>query len=180
MKTHLSKTRLFIPSTISLCRKGDVLIVNNMIRIAVPLPLEVKYCGGFLSLEATSRTTKKSKPLWGTVLAQIRNTLWGFHKGHFLKLKLVGVGYKANLRGNILVLRLGFNHRSYCTIPIGLGMEKIKKRPPTFCIRGQDYDLVQAIAHILRSIKKPEPYKGKGVVFLRENIQLKEGKKAKN
>ena len=180
MRSHLSNQRLYVPPTIPLERKGENLILNKAIRIQISLPLNISFVSNFLALESRCIMKPKEKALWGTILSQLRTTIWGIHKGHFLKLKLVGVGYKANLKGRILVLRLGYNHRNFCILPKEVTMEKIKKRPPTFCLRSKDYEILHAAAHTIRDVRKPEPYKGKGVVFLKEVVRRKEGKKAKS
>jgi large subunit ribosomal protein L6 len=86
---------------------------------------------------------------------------------------------KRILKKNLFILRLGFSHRLFFRLPVTVSLTKTKKRPPTFLIKGFDSDLVKNTAFLLRSFKKPEPYKGKGVILLKEHIKLKEGKKTK-
>jgi len=122
---------------------------------------------------------KQIKSSWGTLRTLLYNTILGLYKTHTIKFRLVGVGYKANLKKNVLILRLGFSHRHFFRLPSKILLTKIKKRPPTFLIKGSDLDLIKNTAFILRSFKKPEPYKGKGVALLNELAKLKEGKKTK-
>ncbi len=141
-------------------------------------------------LKTTSKQTKTLKQNWGTSRAIIQNTVLGLYKNHVNKLKFIGVGYKASLFTfhstknpidfkQTLVLRLGFSHKIFCTLPKSINITKIKKRPPTFLLKSIDLDIIRCTSFLIRSFKKPEPYKGKGILFQNEYIKLKEGKKTK-
>jgi large subunit ribosomal protein L6 len=120
------------------------------------------------------------RALIGTLAAQLANMVFGLYKKHSIKFQFIGVGYKASLKKNILILRLGLSHKLYLKLPESLSFTRIKKRPPTFMLKGNDLNIVKSTAYLIRSFKKPEPYKGKGIVFLNEFLKLKEGKKTKN
>ena len=119
------------------------------------------------------------KSLWGTLRSRLSKIIQGLYKMHFLKLKFVGVGYKAFLKKKHLIFRLGFSHKVFNTLPSEISMKKIKKRPPIFFLKSFDLNLLKSTAFLIRSFKKPEPYKGKGILLLNEFVKLKEGKKTR-
>ena len=100
------------------------------------------------------------------------------YKKHEMKLKFVGVGYKATLKKNIFILRLGLSHKLFCKIPKMIEIQKTKKRPIVFSLKSHFLDVLQNTAFRLRSFKKPELYKGKGILLENEILNLKEKKKA--
>ena len=119
--------------------------------------------------------TKESRALWGTTRANINTLVKGVSEGFTKELELVGVGYKARVEGTKLVLSLGFSHDVVVETPKGL---KITCTSPTqISIFGADKQLVGQTASEIRSWRKPEPYKGKGIKYAGEYIRRKEGKK---
>ncbi len=119
--------------------------------------------------------TKNSSALWGTFRALIFNMVEGVSKGFQKKLIIEGIGYKAVLSGNKLVLNLGFSHPVEIEAPKGIEF-KIEKN--TIVVSGTDKQVVGQIAADIRAQKKPEPYKGKGIRYEKEIIRRKAGKKA--
>jgi large subunit ribosomal protein L6 len=99
----------------------------------------------------------------------------GVSKGYERKLELVGVGYRAAVQGKVLNLTLGFSHAVNFPIPDGISMETPSQTEIT--IKGIDRQKVGQVAAKIRGIRPPEPYKGKGVRYVGEQIVLKEGKK---
>ncbi|MCQ2740669.1 MAG: 50S ribosomal protein L6 [Alphaproteobacteria bacterium] len=119
--------------------------------------------------------TKEARALWGTTRANINTLVKGVHDGFTKELELVGVGYKARVEGSKLILSLGFSHDVTIETPKGL---KITCTSPTqISIFGADKQLVGQTASEIRSWRKPEPYKGKGIKYVGECIRRKEGKK---
>ncbi len=119
--------------------------------------------------------TKKARVLWGTTRANINTLVKGVHDGFTKELELVGVGYKARVEGNNLVLSLGYSHDVKIETPKGL---KITCASPTqISIFGADKQLVGQTASEIREWRRPEPYKGKGIKYVGEYIRRKEGKK---
>jgi len=113
--------------------------------------------------------------MWGTVRANLNNMVVGVSKGFERKLNLVGVGYRAQAQGDVLNLSLGFSHPVAHKMPVG-----VKVETPTqteILIKGVDKQQVGQVAAEVRSYRKPEPYKGKGVRYADEVIVLKETKK---
>ena len=111
----------------------------------------------------------------GTVRSRIFNLIEGVSIGYTKELELVGVGYKAAPKGKTLELNLGFSHPVNFEIPEDLKIEVPK--PTTIKISGIDKQRVGQIAANIRSYRKPEPYKGKGVKYKDEHVRRKEGKK---
>jgi large subunit ribosomal protein L6 len=113
--------------------------------------------------------------LWGTYASHVRNMIEGVTKGFSKTLIIEGIGFKAQLQGNELVLSLGYSHPVKKLIPAGVkvGVEKNKIE-----VRGSDKELVGRVAAEIRALKKPEPYKGKGIRYSDEIIRRKAGKKA--
>ena len=118
---------------------------------------------------------KKSPALWGTLRALINNAVLGVTKGFEKKLEIEGIGFKAALDGQNLSLNVGFSHPVKFPIPEGI---KITVEKNILTISGISKDLVGRTAAEIRSIKKPEPYKGKGIHYQGEVIRRKSGKKA--
>lgn len=115
--------------------------------------------------------------LQGTATALIKQTFVGLRSGFRIQLKLVGVGYKVKTElGFILTFKLGYSHVVSIIIPVGLKVTCLKKS--VISIFGSDKQQVNNFAAIIRSYKKPEPYKGKGILYQNEKIILKEGKRS--
>jgi large subunit ribosomal protein L6 len=111
----------------------------------------------------------------GAARAHLANMVEGVSKGYEKKLELVGVGYRAAVQGKVLNLTLGFSHAVNFPIPDGISMETPSQTEIT--IKGIDLQKVGQVAAKIRAIRPPEPYKGKGVRYVGEQIVMKEGKK---
>ncbi|GHU26458.1 50S ribosomal protein L6 [Bacilli bacterium] len=119
---------------------------------------------------------KKAKVFHGTIQSNINNAIIGLSKGYVKKLKIVGVGYKANTNGGKLNLAIGFSHPVIFEIPTGLRV--ICPTPTEIMIEGFDKIIVGEFAANVRAIRKPEPYNGKGIMYSDEIIVRKVGKTA--
>jgi large subunit ribosomal protein L6 len=119
--------------------------------------------------------TGDNKAMLGTVYANVKNEIIGNSKGFEKKLELVGTGYKANVSGKTLVLSLGYSHDINFKIPEGISIAVEKNTLVT--VTGTSKQLVGQTAAEIKSYRKPEPYKGKGVRYEGEKIYRKEGKK---
>ena len=129
----------------------------------------------FQLLPLNKKIDKKTSIMWGTYRSLINNAVTGVSKGHEKVLELSGVGFRANLKGEILNLQLGFSHDINFKIPkeIKLTVEK----QTIIKINGVDKELVSKIAADLKNLKPVEPYKGKGIKERGQFILRKEGKK---
>ena len=121
------------------------------------------------------RNSGDVKSLWGTYASHIINMIQGVTEGYTKKLILEGVGFKSEVKGKDLHLALGFSHPVVVAIPEGLSVTAEKNN---ITVTGNDKEIVGSFAAEVRSLKKPEPYKGKGFRYEGEVIRRKEGKKS--
>lgn len=124
---------------------------------------------------STKSETLEARAALGTYASHIRNMIEGVNTGFVKKLLIEGVGYKWDVAGKMLNLSLGFSHPVKMAIPEGLTVTIDKG---TLSISGFDKELVGQFAANVRALKKPEPYKGKGIRYDKEVIRRKQGKKA--
>lgn len=125
--------------------------------------------------KVTGLDTKLYRSIVGTSRAMIQNMIQGVTQGFERRLSLVGVGYRAQVKGKVLSLSLGFSHPTDFSVPEGITIEAPTQTE--IVIKGIDKRLVGQVAAKIRSIRAPEPYKGKGVRYANETIELKETKK---
>ncbi|WP_226390906.1 50S ribosomal protein L6 [Penaeicola halotolerans] len=134
------------------------------------------------SLLTVERPTeqKRHKSLHGLYRALINNMVVGVTEGYKKELELVGVGYKATNNGNVLELSLGYSHNIFVSLPqeISVKTETPKGKNPLVTLEGIDKELIGQVAAKIKSLRKVEPYKGKGVRFVGEVIRRKAGKTA--
>lgn len=118
---------------------------------------------------------RQAKMMWGTGRALIAKLVKGVSEGYTRTLELSGVGFKAAVQGNDLVLNIGFSHEVRVVPPAGIKIATPK--PTEIVVSGVDAQQVGQIAAEIRSYKVPEPYKGKGIMYQGEKVRRKEGKK---
>ncbi len=118
-----------------------------------------------------------TKQMHGTTNANIKNMIEGVSNGFKKGLEIVGVGYRFNVKGDTLVINAGYSHQVDITIPEGIKVEQ--KSNTEIEVSGIDKTKVGEFAANVRKVRKPEPYKGKGIKYAGEHIRRKEGKKAK-
>jgi len=123
----------------------------------------------------TGKSIKLYKSIAGTVRANINNVIHGVAHGFERKLTLVGVGYRAQAKGKVLGLSLGFSHPTDFAVPEGVTIETPTQTE--IVIKGANKEIVGLVAAQIRRIRGPEPYKGKGVRYSDEVIEIKETKK---
>ena len=141
--------------------------------------LSVKIEDGVLTLERPTEQ-KRHRSIHGLYRALINNMVEGVTKGYTKEMELVGVGYRANNTGQLLELLLGYSHPIMFAIPPEVKLETIseKGKNPVIRLESIDKQLIGQIAAKIRSFRKPEPYKGKGIRFVGEEIRRKAGKAA--
>ncbi|MCS7005797.1 MAG: 50S ribosomal protein L6 [Cytophagales bacterium] len=139
------------------------------------ISVEVKDGKVFFSRPSDS---KEHRALHGLYRALVANMVKGVTTGYKLEMELVGVGYKASNQGNLIELSLGYSHSVYFMVPpeikVSTAMEKGKN--PSIVLEGIDKQLIGHVAAEIRRLRKPEPYKGKGIKFVDEVIRRKAGK----
>ena len=123
---------------------------------------------------------KKHKSMHGLYRSLINNMVFGVSKGYEIKQELVGVGYKAEAKGQILELGLGFSHPIFFQLPDEIKVETTTERRsnPIITLKSYDKQLLGHVANKIRSFRPPEPYKGKGIKFVGEQLRRKAGKTA--
>jgi len=121
---------------------------------------------------------KRHKSLHGLYRSLINNMIIGVNEGYKSQLELQGVGYKASAEGNVLELSLGYSHNIHVALPaeIKVGAETLKGKNPIVTLEGIDKQLLGQVTAKIRSLRKTEPYKGKGIRFVGEIVRRKAGK----
>ena len=114
-----------------------------------------------------------SRSMHGTTRQIVNNMIIGVTEGFKKELEIIGVGYQASIQGNRLKLQLGFSHDIFFDLPDGV---IVKADRTIITIEGNDKQLVGSVASKIRSFRKPEPYKGKGVRYKNEYVRIKQGK----
>jgi len=119
--------------------------------------------------------TKRARAMWGTSRSLLANIIHGVDQGFNITLEIQGVGYRAAIEGNELVLQLGYSHEIRYPMPEGIKIAS--ERPTHIAVTGADRQKVGQVAAQIRAFRKPEPYKGKGIRYENEYVIRKEGKK---
>ena len=119
--------------------------------------------------------SKRARTMWGTTRSLLHNLVTGVSRGFEKKLAISGVGFRAQIQGKNLVLQLGYSHEITYSIPDGIKIEAPTQTE--IIVSGADNQKVGQVAAEIRSFRKPEPYKGKGIRYIDEIILRKEGKK---
>jgi large subunit ribosomal protein L6 len=123
---------------------------------------------------------KRHRALHGLYRALMNNMVIGVSKGYEVKQELVGVGYRAEAKGQLLELNLGYSHDVIISLPTEIKVETVteKRANPIITLRSHDKQLIGQVAAKIRSLRAPEPYKGKGIKFVNEVVRRKAGKSA--
>ncbi len=168
---------------ITLPANTEINISGTSVRVKGPLGelskeinpiIEVKVNGSEVTL-LPKRETLESRALWGTYASHIKNMVDGVNTPFSKKLILEGIGFKSEVKGDKIVFALGFSHPVEVAIPSTL---KVIAEKNNITVSGSNKEEVGAFAANLRSLKKPEPYKGKGMRYHDEVIKRKQGKKS--
>ncbi len=174
--SRLGKIPVVIPSGVTVTLENGVLTVKGA---KATLTREVKPDVN-ITIEGSEvilapGDTPEAKALWGTYAAHLRNMITGVTEGFTKVLEIEGVGYRAEVKGKEIVLNVGFSHQVMLEIPEGISAEVVKN---VITLTGPDKDALGQFAANVRKVKKPEPYKGKGIRYQGEYIIRKQGKKA--
>ncbi len=144
------------------------------LQLAVNNDVEATVADGKVVMTPKSES-KRARMAWGTMRALVNNMMTGVANGYTVNLEINGVGYRAAVQGKNLVLQLGYSHD--VTFPIPDDIKILCEKPTAIAITGADKQRVGQIAAVLRSYRRPEPYKGKGIKYATETVRRKEGKK---
>ena len=175
--SRVGNSAIAIPSGVTVSQQDGVVVVKGKNgELSAPLHSEVELVvADDVATLKPRRKTKLSQSLWGTLLATINNMVVGVGEGFTRKLEINGVGYRAAMQGNKLVLNLGYSHPVEMAVPAGLSVAV--ENNTQINISGADKQLLGQFASEIRSKRPPEPFKGKGVKYAGEHIVRKEGKK---
>lgn len=160
--------------TVTGCRVQAKGPLGELIQV-VPPEIKVEVDSGQIKVTRIN-DEKKSRALHGLFRTLIFNMVQGVDQGWKKELELVGVGYRAAMEGEKLILNVGFSHPVVIDPPSGIKLEAKKNQ---VAVQGPDKALVGQVAAEIRAVKKPEPYKGKGIRYLGEVVRTKPGKAAK-
>jgi len=175
--SRIGKKQIEIPQNVAVILNKDNVAFKGPkgeIKQEIPDGIGVEQQDNILIVKP-KREGKTIPALWGLTTALLLNHVHGVSVGFEKKLEIRGVGYKAVVEGGKIKLDLGFSHSIFMDIPKGLDV-KVEKQIIT--ISGFDKQQVGQLGAKIRSLRKPEPYKGKGVRYLNEVVRKKEGKKA--
>ena len=181
--SRIGKAPIAVPAGVNITVAG-----NNIVTVKGPKgeltqqvdpDITVKVENGEL-LVTRPTDQKRHRALHGLYRALLNNMVVGVTTGYTIKQELVGVGYKVTNDGNVLDLTLGYSHHIYFEIPkeIKVKTETEKGKNPVITLEGCDKQLIGQVAAKIRSLRKPEPYKGKGIKFVGEVLRRKAGKTA--
>jgi large subunit ribosomal protein L6 len=178
--SRIGRNPITVPANVTVSVTGDVVTVtgpNATMTRTVPGGITLAQDGDTLTIDRESEETSQ-KALHGLTRTLVSNMVVGVTDGWSKELEIIGVGYRAAAGGpGVLDLALGFSHPVKFTAPEGVTFEV--PTPTRVIIKGPDKEIVGQVAANIRKLRKPEPYKGKGVRYLGERVARKAGKAAK-
>jgi large subunit ribosomal protein L6 len=174
--SRVAKNPVPLPQGVTATIATDqVVIKGSKGTLTLPLGVDVSVAEKDKALQVSFGSAEGARTRAGSTRAHLANMVTGVTTGYEKKLELVGVGFRAAVAGKTLNLTLGFSHAVTFPIPEGISIEAPTQTE--VLIKGTDKQRVGQVAADIRSIRPPEPYKGKGVKYSGEKITLKEGKK---
>ena len=180
--SRIGKKSIELPSGVTVKVEGAVVTVSGAkgtLTSNMDTEFNLKIEEGILNLERPTEQ-KRHKALHGLYRSLINNMVIGVTEGYKKELELVGVGYKAATQGNVLELNLGYSHNIFVGLPseIKVTAEMQKGKNPSVLLESIDKQLLGDVAAKIKSLRKVEPYKGKGIRFKGEFVRRKAGKTA--
>lgn len=180
--SRIGKLPITIPSGVTFNYANNTVTIKGPkgeLRQAIDPDFKINNENGTITVERPT-DQKRHKSKHGLYRALIANMIEGVSKGYKRNMELVGVGYKANAQSNVLELSLGYSHNVFVAIPseIKVAATQEKGGNPTITLEGADKQLIGQVAAKIKSLRKVEPYKGKGIRFVGEYVRRKAGKAA--
>ncbi|RFD20728.1 50S ribosomal protein L6 [Komagataeibacter melaceti] len=175
--SRVGKYPVEVPSGVQVSIADGVLTAKGKLgELKLPLSrhVAVDVADGKVAVKPTD-TAAQARMMWGTTRSLIAGMVKGVSEGFSKTLEITGTGYRAAVQGKNLVMNLGYSHDIVYAIPDGIKITT--PRPTAVTVEGIDKQRVGQVALDIRSFRKPEPYKGKGVRYETETIRRKEGKK---
>jgi large subunit ribosomal protein L6 len=180
--SRIGKKPISLPAGVTITNNGNSVLVKGpkgeLVQPFDPEFILTEEDGMYTLARPTEQ--KRHKALHGLYRSLIQNAVVGVSEGFKFELELVGVGYRANVENNVLELTLGYSHNIFLQVPkeITVTSDNPKGKSPLVTLEGIDKQLIGDIAAKIRSLRKVEPYKGKGVRFVGEQVRRKAGKTA--
>lgn len=180
--SRIGKAPIEIPAGVTVQVKDNVVTVKGPkgeLSQAINPAIKVEQEGNQILVKRPD-DTKENRSMHGLYRALINNMVVGVSTGYKKEMELVGVGYRANATGQVLELSLGYSHAIYIKLPKEIKVEAKTERNknPLIILESSDKQLLGQVCAKIRSLRKPEPYKGKGIKFVGEVIRRKSGKSA--
>lgn len=181
--SRIGKLPVVIPAGVNVEFKDGIITVKGpkgQLSQKIDSSISVKMENGEIVFERNS-DAKEQRSLHGLYRALVYNMVEGCANGYKQQLELVGVGYRATAQNNILELALGYSHAIFIQLPPEVKVEAVtdRKSNPIITVESCDKQLLGQVCAKIRSFRMPEPYKGKGIRFVGEQIRRKAGKSAK-
>ncbi|OOL19014.1 50S ribosomal protein L6 [Bombella intestini] len=176
--SRVGKYPIDLPAGVEAAVKDGMFCVKGKrgeLSVPVSSHVDVKIADGKVTVSPLGGRTNKSWTMWGTSRAVFANMIKGVSEGFQKGLEIQGTGFRAAVQGSNLVMNLGFSHD--VVYPIPSDVKITTPRPTAILVEGNDKQRVGQVALDIRSFRKPEPYKGKGVRYETEVLRQKEGKK---
>ncbi len=183
--SRIGKLPITIPQGVTIEVKEDNTVevkgALGVLTQKVDPDLEIKIEDGIIQVIRPT-DQRRHRAMHGLYRSLIANMVEGVSKGYEIKQELIGVGYKANAQGQMLELNLGYSHPIFLLLPPEVNIETVTERRsnPMITLKCIDKQLIGQVAAKIRSFRPPEPYKGKGIKFVGEEIRRKAGKAGAN
>lgn len=181
--SRIGNKSIVVPENVTIDVSNDNLVTvkgpKGELQQQVDPDIEVNLEEGEINFKRPTEQ-KRHKSIHGLFRSLVNNMVIGVRDGYKKELEFVGVGYKASVQGNLLEMSLGYSHSIFFSVPeeISITAETKKGKNPIVTLEGIDKQLVGQVAAKIKSLRKVEPYKGKGVRFVGEQVRRKAGKTA--
>lgn len=176
--SRIGKKAIEVPSGVTLTHEGQTVTAKGPkgeLSFTLPEAIQGKLEDGTFTVTPANEGDKNAKAMWGMSRTMVLNLITGVTEGYKKELELRGVGYRAQMKGSMLSMQLGYSHDVDYTPPEGITITAAK--PTLVTVEGINKQQVGQVAAEIRAFRKPEPYKGKGVRYVGEFVRSKEGKK---
>ena len=175
--SRIGKIPVAVVSGVKVKLDGSFLEVagpKGLLNRTFPKEVEIRYQDDQITVTPVDESMR-ARAMWGLSRKLVFNMVHGVSQGFVKRLEINGVGFKAEGHGNLLRLFLGYSHAIIYAVPPGITVQC--EKPTSIAVSGHDNHLVGQVAAEIRALRKPEPYKGKGIRYENEKVRRKEGKK---
>ncbi len=180
--SRIGKQPITIPAGVTVEIGSDLITIKGpkgTLNFNILEGVKVSQDAGILTVSIENQEIKQQKAFWGLTRAMIQNMVVGVSDGYTKALEIIGVGYKFDVKSPTkMELAIGFSHKVLVDAPAGVTIEADAQEKNRIHIKSHDKQLLGYFAAYIRSLKKPEPYKGKGIRYVGEHVRRKAGKTA--